>query len=188
MKIFIQSLLFIIIVGLFAVTSDRLTTIEEKETMSGAQESQKGMADQEFLTSMIEHHEGAVSMAKEAQAKSTRPEIKSFAADIISAQTGEIDQMYMWRKDWFGESEHIGMRMGADMPSMAVELGEGDTEFDLRFLDAMIVHHEGAIDTARKVQLPTDRSEIHNLAGSIITAQSQEIDQMKTWRGSWYGK
>lgn len=184
----IQSLLFIVVVALFAVTSDRLGKIEEKESMNAPTSSEPQLSDQDFLTQMIEHHEGAIAMAKEAQVKSKRPEIKDFASDIISAQSGEITSMYSWRQDWFKDSGHISMRMGADMPSMAIGLGESDAEFDQRFLQAMIVHHEGAIKMATSVLLPTDRPEIHDLAKSIISTQSKEIITMQQWLKEWYGK
>ncbi len=187
MKILIQSILFIIIVGLFAITSDRLSKIEQKESMDGTT-SEVQMSDQDFLTQMIEHHQGAIAMAQEAETKSSRQEIRDFAGSIISAQTSEIDQMYAWRKQWFGESEHISMRMGADMPSMAVDLGSADADFDKRFLQAMIAHHEGAIKMANAVLLPTDRADIHNLAKTIINTQTQEIKTMQQWENDWYGK
>jgi uncharacterized protein (DUF305 family) len=188
MKILIQSLLFIVIVGLFVVTSDRLGKIEQKESMNAPTTSEVKLSDQDFLTQMIEHHEGAISMAKEAQVKSKRQEIKDFSSDIISAQTGEITSIYSWRQDWFKESGHISMRMGADMPSMAIDLGASDTDFDKRFLQAMITHHEGAIKMANQVILPTDRPEIHDLAKNIITTQTKEITQMQNWLKEWYGK
>jgi len=187
MKILIQSLLFIIVVGLFAITSDRLSKIEQKESMGGST-SEVRLSDQDFLTQMIEHHEGAIAMAKEAENKSKRQEITDFAGTIISAQTGEIDRMYAWRKDWYGESGHIAMRMGADMPSMAIDLGSADADFDKRFLEAMITHHEGAIKMANAVLLSTDREDIHDLAKTIISTQTKEITQMKTWLKEWYGK
>lgn len=188
MKILIQSLLFIVIVGLFAVTSDRLSKIEQKESMNAPVNSEPKLSDQDFLTQMIEHHEGATAMATEAKSKSNRAEIKNFAADIISAQSGEIDSMYNWRKAWFKDDGHISMRLGADMPSMAVSLGEGDGEFDKRFLQAMITHHEGAIKMANQVLVPTERPEIHDLAKNIVATQSQEISIMQQWLKEWYGK
>lgn len=188
MKILIQSLLFIVIVALFAVTSDRLSKIEQKESMNAPVTSEPKLSDQNFLTQMIEHHEGAIAMAKEAKNKSSRPEIRNFAIDISSAQSGEIDSMYSWRKAWFKDDGHISMRMGSDMPSMAVSLGEGDGEFDKRFLQAMITHHEGAIKMANQVLLPTERPEIHDLAKNIIATQSKEISIMQEWLKEWYGK
>jgi uncharacterized protein (DUF305 family) len=146
-----------------------------------APSSEPKLSDQDFLTQMIEHHEGAIAMAKEAEQKSKRSEIKDFASDIISAQSGEISSMYTWRQDWFKDEGHVNMRMGADMPSMAISLGESDAEFDQRFLEAMITHHEGAIKMATSVLLPTQREEIHDLAKNIIATQSKEIITMQSW-------
>jgi uncharacterized protein (DUF305 family) len=188
MKILIQSLLFIIVVALFAVTSDRLSKIEDKESMSAPSIDSPKLSDQDFLTQMIEHHEGAIFMAKEAEVKSNRQEIRDFASAIISSQTSEINSMYAWRKDWFGDSDHVSMRMGADMPSMAVDLGNADNDFDRKFLEAMISHHEGAVKMANLVILPTDRQEIHDLAKNIIATQSKEITLMQEWLKEWYGK
>jgi len=49
MKILIQSLLFIIVVGLFAVTSDRLGKIEQKESMNAPTTNEPKLSDGDFL-------------------------------------------------------------------------------------------------------------------------------------------
>lgn len=49
--------------------------------------------DKAFLQGMIGHHEGAVTMAKEEQAKGQFPEAKALAARIIDAQQAEITEM-----------------------------------------------------------------------------------------------
>lgn len=56
--------------------------------------------DKEFIKGMIEHHEGAIDMAKEAKINAGHDEIKDMAGDIISAQTKEIDQMKKWETEW----------------------------------------------------------------------------------------
>ncbi len=56
--------------------------------------------DKSFLSSMIEHHQGAVEMAKEAQKNAKHDEIKKMADDIISAQQKEISQMREWQNQW----------------------------------------------------------------------------------------
>jgi uncharacterized protein (DUF305 family) len=58
--------------------------------------------DQRFIDAMIPHHEGALTMAKEALEKSDRPEIKAMAEAMIASQQQEIDQMKQWRADWYG--------------------------------------------------------------------------------------
>ena len=56
--------------------------------------------DRMFLDMMIFHHEGAVTMAKDALAKSQRPEIKGLAQSIIDAQQGEIEMVNRWKSEW----------------------------------------------------------------------------------------
>ena len=59
--------------------------------------------DSRFLEAMIPHHEGALVMAKNATAKSKRPEIKKLAQEILDSQKAEIDQMKQWRKSWYAK-------------------------------------------------------------------------------------
>ncbi|MCU0493954.1 MAG: DUF305 domain-containing protein [Chloroflexaceae bacterium] len=59
--------------------------------------------DQRFIEAMIPHHEGAIAMAKEAQQKAERQEIKTLASQIITAQEAEIAQMRGWLKEWFNK-------------------------------------------------------------------------------------
>ncbi|WP_395107635.1 DUF305 domain-containing protein [Actinomadura sp. SCN-SB] len=57
-------------------------------------ESLSGMAyDKAFLEMMIEHHQGAVSMAKREQASGQFPAAKNMAGAIITSQTAEIRTM-----------------------------------------------------------------------------------------------
>ncbi len=72
--------------------------------------------------------------------------------------------------------------------AMQMDLGEADEEFDLRFMNAMIPHHEGAVAMAQEALEKSDRPEVKELAQSIIDSQQQEIDQMVQWRKDWYGQ
>ncbi|MFM9377108.1 DUF305 domain-containing protein [Gordonia sp. VNK21] len=49
--------------------------------------------DREWITMMIEHHEGAVDMAKTELADGENAEMRELAQSIVSAQQGEIDEM-----------------------------------------------------------------------------------------------
>lgn len=57
--------------------------------------------DKAFLDEMIVHHQGAVDMAKLVLTSSQRPELKTFANEIITAQSREIGQMQAWKGTWF---------------------------------------------------------------------------------------
>ncbi|AUT00212.1 DUF305 domain-containing protein [Nostoc sp. CENA543] len=155
--------------------------------------------DLRFIDAMIPHHQGALNMANVAKQKSTRPEIKQLADEIIKAQTQEINQMKQWRKTWYPKADNQPMaydaKMGHMMPMsseqmqsmmMDVNLGEADAEFDLRFINAMIPHHEAAVVMAKDALQKSQRPEIKNLAQAIIKGQNTEINQMQQWRKTWY--
>ena len=57
--------------------------------------------DKAFLKGMIEHHNGAIEMAKTLKAGTKRPELQKFADQIIQAQAPEVEQMKIWLKQWF---------------------------------------------------------------------------------------
>lgn len=56
--------------------------------------------DKEFISEMIVHHQGAISMAKLAAAQAKHQEVKDLANNIVSAQSSEIAQMQTWQKNW----------------------------------------------------------------------------------------
>lgn len=157
--------------------------------------------DLRFIDSMIPHHEGAVLMAQEALQKSSRPEIRTLAKAIIDAQQKEIRLLQGWRKDWYpnvgqepvmwhSDGNHM-MPMTPEMRSammMAGNLGLADAQFDLRFIKAMVPHHEGALVMAQAALEKSDRPEIRQMATDILSSQQQEIAQMQQWRNKWYGK
>ncbi len=69
---------------------------------------------------------------------------------------------------------------------MNMDLGAADDQFDLRFLNAMIPHHEGAVVMAQDTLNKSKRPEVKKLAQEIITSQQTEIKQMQQWKQTWY--
>jgi len=62
------------------------------------------------------------------------------------------------------------------------------TAMDAHFIEQMIPHHENAIAMAKLALQKSNRSEIRTLSQNIIDSQSKEINQMKDWYKSWYGR
>lgn len=159
-----------------------------------------GEYDLRFIDAMIPHHEGAVVMAKDVLAKSKRSELLQLATGIINAQNEEINKMKEWRKTWYPKAPetpmawHSAMNHSMNMSPdqiqamrMEQDLGVADADYDRRFIDAMIPHHEGAVVMAKDVLQKSKRPEMRQLANQIIASQQTEIDQMKQWRKNWYG-
>jgi uncharacterized protein (DUF305 family) len=140
--------------------------------------------DAQFIDSMIEHHQGAIDMANQALKEATKPELKTLAQTIVTAQQGEIEHMQEWRKTWYGDLAPTA-GMGMDMGNMQLS-ADTSKPFDQRFIEAMIAHHQGAITMAKDAQQKAEHTEIKTLAQSIITAQESEITQMQQWLKEWF--
>ena len=154
--------------------------------------------DLRFIDGMTPHHQGAIAMAEDVLKNSQRPELKKLAQEIIQAQKKEIAQMGEWRKAWYANADEKLMMWHAESNHMmamtpefrrnmvmSTDLGRADDKFDLRFLDAMIPHHEGALVMAKDAIAKSKRPEVQKLAQEILSSQQAEIDQMQQWRKSW---
>ncbi|MDM7921716.1 MAG: DUF305 domain-containing protein [Pyrinomonadaceae bacterium] len=147
----------------------------------------------QFIDTMTVHHQEAVDMAKMAETRAERAEVKKLAANIIADQDREITQMKRWRDEWFKDAKPaINMDLGgATGEHMDLKgLGEltGD-KFDKEFVRQMIVHHKHALQMSKAVLESKDaksvRAEIRQLAESINKTQSVEIADMEKWLESW---
>ncbi|MGW6541339.1 DUF305 domain-containing protein [Streptomyces massasporeus] len=63
------------------------------EDMAGLEKLTGKAFDVRFLTLMVEHHEGAVEMARTEQSKGRHAAAKAMAGDIVTAQNAEIGEM-----------------------------------------------------------------------------------------------
>ena len=64
--------------------------------------------DREFIDMMIPHHQDAIVMARMELEEGKNADAKKLAKAIIDAQTKEIDEMNMWRVDWYGKLSPAG--------------------------------------------------------------------------------
>lgn len=159
-----------------------------------------GSVDRHFIEQMIPHHEDAVLMAEMALEQAQRPEVRTLAQDIITAQESEISRMNQWYREWYGEdvprtdgqmgmhgmmgrgSMHMGM-MGNDTDMDRLSVAQ---DFDKAFIEEMIPHHQMAVMMASMLKAGTNRGEMKQLADNIITSQTKEIQDMRRWYQTWY--
>ncbi len=69
---------------------DGMLSDQELAALTSAQGKE---AEKLFLSGMIQHHQGAITMAKEAQAQGSDPGVRKLADTIVTSQQAEIDQM-----------------------------------------------------------------------------------------------
>ncbi len=70
------------------------------------------------------------------------------------------------------------------MPAMS----SGDAmSLDQQFIDMMVPHHQSAVAMAEVALKRGEHAEIKALATDIISAQTDEISQLREWRKIWFG-
>jgi uncharacterized protein (DUF305 family) len=154
--------------------------------------------DAGFARDMSVHHLQGVEMANLALDKATDPQVRSIAFDISATQTNQVGRMQGWltlwgvpisggeRMAWMAGSGHDHMAMGADglMPGMATEGELTDlqsrtgTDFDMRFLQLMIRHHQGGRAMAEYAAQHAELAPVRSLARSIDETQTAETTTM----------
>ncbi|WP_290056103.1 DUF305 domain-containing protein [Amycolatopsis solani] len=154
----------------------------------GGNDSMSGMDgdhnadDVTFAQQMIPHHSQALDMAKLVPSRSTDPKVVDLAGRIEKAQDPEIKQMQGWLTTWgasmpgMSHESMPGMMPAEDMTTLE---GSKGAEFDKRWLDMMIKHHQGAVDMAETELSKGSNPEAKALARKIIDAQQAEITEMQ---------
>ncbi len=150
--------------------------------MKGAHEL--GAADQwvdlRYIDGMIAHHLSAIFILEQVQQQSQRPEMKQLAQAVIAADTAGIEQLYAIKKEWYSDTRKI-------TSFKKVNLGSADDTFDLRAVNALIAHHEEAIDKADEVSTKSVRSETLDVANEVQSSLTASKQQLEQWRKEWYG-
>lgn len=167
--------------------------VEESSTYKEYAAMKGEMYDRNFIANMIVHHQGAVDMAKLAQANAQHQELKVMADDIIAAQEKEISTLRSWQQAWGYPStsadnmqDHAAMGSTDAMGGMTARLeGKSGDEFDRTFVSLMIEHHQSAIDMARPGRTSAQHLELKDLTVEIVRAQTDEVAQLKQWQKEW---
>lgn len=149
----------------------------------------RNQADISFAQEMIPHHTQAIQMAQLAPDRAQSPQVRDLASRIEQAQGPEIKTMTDWLRAWNAEVPSTGESGGAHGGGMGaggidhqqmrqLEQATGP-EFDRLFMQMMIKHHEGAIETARTELENGQHPEAKQLAQQIIDAQQAEIEEIQ---------
>lgn len=183
-KLFVYSLLIIaFIIGLgagYTLTPEYAAAMGERETTMVTLGRADRFIDLRYLNGEIAHHLSAINLAKQALEKSHREEIRDLAETIIKSDTENIKQLNDYKLSWYQDKKSVN-------DYEKVNLGDNDKKFDLRFLNALIAHHELAQDMAKEISTKSTRTQVLNLADNYAVSLSKDILVFEQWRRDWYG-
>jgi len=167
-----------------------------------------------FARDMQVHHDQGVELAMIIRDESDDPDIRLLAYDIATTQSNQSGQMQAWLNSWqlpqaapepemtwmtrptlAGEGHNHGTEgahsPGDPMPGLATPAQITElksltgAQADELFLELMIAHHHGAVDMAEAVLDRTDVRVVRQLATTIITSQTAEIEYMTALLASY---
>lgn len=139
--------------------------------------------DLRFIDELTTHHEHGLIMAEVATRKAHHTELKEMAQMMAMAHKKELAQLQQWESRWFpAYRAHMDKSIGMDIIKFEQLSGN---EFDLAFLDGMIMHHPSAIYLGIEALQKSSRNEVKAFAQKIKTAQIKELDHLRTLRSRW---
>jgi uncharacterized protein (DUF305 family) len=137
--------------------------------------------DQQFIDTMVPHHQAEIEMARIAQARSQHQELLDLAEEIIDTQTVEITDMLEWREEWFGSKQTPAMAMSAAIEALRT----APEPFDIAYIDAMLPLQEQAIELSKRALLEAGQQNILDLSGGILELHARQSLLMQGWRTEW---
>lgn len=184
MKISIYLALGLVVVGsVLGISFGYYLTPEYKTSMYENNSMSLGQADRSFdlryLNAMIAHHRGAMLLAEQLGNSTSRPEMKTLSQNILNDEPKAIAELYTWKKDWYGDTKSV-------QDPIVANLGPAGETFDLRFLNAIIAHHEAGIVMTQETRMKSSRAQILDNANAVEAFLSKGLETLKGLRTTWY--
>lgn len=142
-----------------------------------------------FVQHMMVHHGQAVTMAALVPDRASDPRLHTIARQIDVTQDAEMTLMTRWLQlrneevpDPFDTHGHEGMPGMVPHHEMEALAASSGNDFDVRFLQAMIHHHLGAVIMVENLEAATGgilEPNISVLAVEIVDHQETEIKRMR---------
>ncbi|OGF99987.1 DUF305 domain-containing protein [Candidatus Gottesmanbacteria bacterium RBG_13_37_7] len=177
------SISFMIVALLVGLAAGYYISPSYQQTMYNKEEMGFGQADRfvdlRYINQMATHHKGAILLANQIGNKSQRVEIKNLIAEIQTSEPKLIDELYAWKKQWYNDNRVI-------KDPIVPNLGDLDEKTDLRFLNALIAHHEEGIKMTKEIKVKSSRKEILNNADTVEQFLTKSLVTLKGWREEWY--
>lgn len=137
----------------------------------------------DYLTTMVAHHQEAVTAANQLQ-RSDRPQMRAFGDAIVKTQSAQIDQMSRWLRRWYPNQrpDHGYEPMMRDLTHLS------GNRLDRAFLQDLVGHHMAAVMMSQQLLVRglAEHPQVNRLARTIRNDQHAEIFQMMRWLRTWY--
>lgn len=161
----------------YYLTPEYRVSMYETNTMSLGQADRT--FDLRYINAMIAHHRGAMLLAEQLGKNTTRPDLQELSQNILNDEPKAIDELYAWKQEWYGDTKTV-------RDPIVANLGAAGDTFDLRFLNAIIAHHEEGLRMTKEARQKSSRTEILNNADAVEAFLLNGLQMLKSLRNTWY--
>ena len=161
----------------YYLTPEYKTSMYEESSMSLGQADRT--FDLRYINAMIAHHRGAMLLAEQLGKNTVRSEMKALSQNILNDEPKAIAELYTWKKDWYGDTKNV-------KDPIVANLGPAGDTFDLRFLNAIIAHHEIGLLMTEEAKVKSSRALILDNADAVEAFLSNGLQTLKGLRNKWY--
>ena len=129
------------------------------------------------------HHELGIELIDDATPRVDDVRLRRLIFKMSAYHDSELHDLENRAKDWgvATPQRFPGWIAPAELTELSALSGR---DYDVRWLDLMIEHHEGAVTLADVEATEGSDSDLRSLARRIADAQRDEIDKMRELRGS----
>jgi uncharacterized protein (DUF305 family) len=108
------------------------------------------------------------------------------AGDMGNMEDGQMKQEGESARENEKGTDHSRMDRGSGDTSSGMVMKNGEYS-DRRFIDAMVPHHEGAVDMAEVALKNAEHEEVRQLARDVVSTQQAEIRELKAIKQKEFG-
>lgn len=147
-------------------------------TVSSCGSDAMSQAEQNFVAQMTPHHQLGIHLNEIAALRAEDVRLRRMVFEMSGYHRGDMAHLDHWSADQDIEpaSDYPGHIDDAVLSTLETSTGDS---FDTAWIDAMIEHHEGALQIAHTVLESRPRDEVRSLAQQTITVQSAEINELR---------
>lgn len=142
-------------------------------------------ADVRFAIALVPHHAGAIELVTLTGGRPVEPAVAQLADQVRESHAPEVEIMVDWLTAWDQEVpetslDHANADHGDDSHAggeVAALAEASDEEFQQRWLEALVAHHDETIEIAEAQRDAGTHAGAVALAGSVITTTQQQLVQ-----------
>lgn len=141
--------------------------------------------EQMYMNTMYQSHLGAIAWSELAAQKATKLELRRFAKNVIDRETRVNNQFINWLQGWYG-MRPVKIISNSDAQSLRNMQRLCGTDFDIAYMQDMIIHFSGAIALSSALTSAVPHCQVKNMATIMANEHATDMNQLRTWLADWY--